>query len=297
MNTINSVEEAYSVLAQDIVRFIDSRAWDKAGAIYRILPGMISSEWWCEMNGVRDDDEGGSSTMEESKLRSAAVRYLRDNLLRTTGDLIWGLTFTLSPTGKICMEYDYNKPEGYEETDETNSLGEALNSLQNIIVGGNTIEQSPELRELRHTATAMSWLQARVASDGAAWGLGSEANWNVDLNQGWVSWSFADGTQMQAPVQVVGTYNTQNNTFMWGWDHPSIPEPLRRAALHAFAFGEKEDLARLTTRIVSCTQDEAWQFTALASQLDNAAGAYRGNANGTWVYMAYGTPTQTHSAS
>jgi len=30
-----------------------------------------------------------------------------------------GLTFILYPNGKFNIEYDYNKPEGDEETDET----------------------------------------------------------------------------------------------------------------------------------------------------------------------------------
>jgi hypothetical protein len=44
--------------------------------------------------------------------------FLRDDLLRTTGQRIWGLSFTLFPDGQFKIEYDYNKPEGYEESDE-----------------------------------------------------------------------------------------------------------------------------------------------------------------------------------
>lgn len=40
-------------------------------------------------------------------------------MLKTTGHRIWGLTFTLYPDGKFNLEYDYNKPDDYEETDET----------------------------------------------------------------------------------------------------------------------------------------------------------------------------------
>lgn len=57
----------------------------------------------------------------------SAARFLRDNLLKTTGQRIWGLTFTLYPSGKFNIEYDYNKPEGYEETDETIS-GDEINA-------------------------------------------------------------------------------------------------------------------------------------------------------------------------
>jgi hypothetical protein len=58
-----------------------------------------------------------------------AALFLRDDLLRTTGQRIWGLTFTLFPTGKFNIEYDYNKPDGYEESDETIDLAEALQGI------------------------------------------------------------------------------------------------------------------------------------------------------------------------
>jgi hypothetical protein len=47
-------------------------------------------------------------------------------------DRIWGLTFTLFPTGKFKIEYDYNKPEGYEETDGAITLGGAVDRLQKL---------------------------------------------------------------------------------------------------------------------------------------------------------------------
>jgi hypothetical protein len=66
-----------------------------------------------------------------------------------------------------------------------------------------------------------------------------------------------------------------------------VHEPLRRAAQRVRLLGQELSVPRWTTRTVYCTEDEAWQFTALAAQQDGAAGAYRGNANGTWVYMSF----------
>lgn len=59
-----------------------------------------------------------------------AALFLRENLLKTTGQRIWSLTFTLHPDGKFNIQYDYNKPDGYEETDETMDLSEALEGLK-----------------------------------------------------------------------------------------------------------------------------------------------------------------------
>ena len=63
-----------------------------------------------------------------------ACIFLRDNLLQTTGQRIWGLTFTLWPDGKfkIDYDYDYDKPEGYEESDEVITGDEINASLQKL---------------------------------------------------------------------------------------------------------------------------------------------------------------------
>lgn len=48
-----------------------------------------------------------------------AALFIRDDLLSTTGQRIWGLMFTLYPDGKFNIDYDYKIPDGYEETNET----------------------------------------------------------------------------------------------------------------------------------------------------------------------------------
>ena len=54
-------------------------------------------------------------------------------------------------------------------------------------------------------------------------------DWAVDLEAGTII--FTSATKMvTAPVQVIGTYTSLDRTFLWGWDHPSIPEPRRADA-------------------------------------------------------------------
>ncbi len=75
-----------------------------------------------------------------------------------------------------------------------------------------------------------------------------EAAWAVDLDVGTLTFSFADGRVVTAPVQVIGTYNTEDGTWMWGWDHPSVPAARAADARTVKAFGEKHGVADLTTR-------------------------------------------------
>ena len=115
-------------------------------------------------------------------------------------------------------------------------------------------------------------------------------DWSVDLDTGLITFTSATKV-VTAPVQVVGTYNTRDGTFLWGWDHPSVPEPRAADARLAREFGLRQDLPLFTTRMVECTEDEAWSFTAVALYLAGAQGAYRGPTGPTLVYMTFGDPT------
>lgn len=125
------VEDAYNQLANAILEFAGSAQWDVAGAKTSIWNRMTQSSYWRKCGDkVVENDRFPSFEIEGEASRAAL--YLRDNLLQTTGQRIWCLTFTLYPDGKFNIEYDYNKPEGYEESDETISLDEALRGLKNL---------------------------------------------------------------------------------------------------------------------------------------------------------------------
>lgn len=131
-------------------------------------------------------------------------------------------------------------------------------------------------------------LRTQTSAHAATWHLGEEVNWAADQDTGRIRFTFADGTLAEAELQIVGTYNTLDGTFLWGWDHPSVAEPLRKHASHAKEFGEKHGLPKFTERKVKCSEDDAWEFTAVAARLGKANGAYRGPAGSTLVYMTFG---------
>lgn len=135
---------------------------------------------------------------------------------------------------------------------------------------------------------AIEGLRVQTAAHSSTWHLGDEANWAADQDSGRIEFSFADGTIAEADMQIIGTYNTNDETFLWGWDHPSVEESLRAHAKLAQQFGEQHKLSNFTERIVACTETEAWEFTAVAARLSNANGAYCGPAGTALVYMTFG---------
>ena len=131
-------------------------------------------------------------------------------------------------------------------------------------------------------------LRAQTSAHAATWRLGKEENWAADQDSGQIRFTFADGTIAGADLQIVGTYNTLDGTFLWGWDHPSVAVPLRQHASLAKQFGEQHALSKYTNRKVTCSEDDAWEFTAVAARLGKANGAYRGAADTALVYMTFG---------
>lgn len=134
---MKTIEDAYKALAAEIIEFAGPDEWHSSGTVTRIFSKMTETDYWRDDHGVitRNDRFPPLSVAGPA---SHAALYLRDELLKTTGQRIWGLTFTLYPSGKFNIEYDYNKPEGYEETDEVITGDEINASLESLR------KQSPE---------------------------------------------------------------------------------------------------------------------------------------------------------
>ena len=124
----------------------------------------------------------------------------------------------------------------------------------NRIFGGHREASEPtEFRDLLERA--MADLQAKTAGHDGVWRL-SEAAWSVDMDEGTVVFTTPKGIQATAPVQIIGTYNTEDGTWLWGWDHPSVPPPLAEHARRLLAYGQDHNIARLTTRKLTCAQED-----------------------------------------
>ncbi len=136
---------------------------------------------------------------------------------------------------------------------------------------------------------SMEELRLKTAAHDSGWGLG-EADWAVDQDTGLITFT---GRKMTAtaPAQIIGTYNTQDGTWLWGWDHPSVADNMAECARQVHEYGERHGIEDLTTRKLACDEMRAWEFTALACHLCGAQGAYRGPAGTALVFMTFGKVT------
>lgn len=144
---------------------------------------------------------------------------------------------------------------------------------------------------------AVREMRAKTDAHAKQWRLGKESGWNVDQDKGEIEFSFADGSVVRAPVQIVGTYNRADNVFQWAWGHASVVAGMRRHAEAARQWGVRNRQAKFASRAVPATQEEAFQFTAVAATLSGAKGVYRGQTGTAWVYMTFGELRQSKTGN
>ena len=136
---------------------------------------------------------------------------------------------------------------------------------------------------------AMAELQLKTAAHVGAWHM-DEAEWSVDQGTGLIH--FTDrkrGTIATAPVQIIGTYNTEDSTWLWGWANPSMEAALLADARKMKAYGAEKGYAKLSAAKMTCDEQTAWKLASLACMVCEQQGAYRGPAGSTKVFMTFGT--------
>lgn len=136
-------------------------------------------------------------------------------------------------------------------------------------------------------ARSIEELRFKTDVNDGTWRLG-ECSWDVDQERGTILFTNPRGLVVSAPVQIIGTYNTLDSTWLWGWDHPSVVPALQEHARMLRDYGVAQGVDRLTTRKLTCSEMDAWELTALACCLCNAQGVYRGPMGTTMVFMTFG---------
>jgi hypothetical protein len=134
-------------------------------------------------------------------------------------------------------------------------------------------------------------LQLKTRGHVEAWGLDRISRWDLDQDTGKLAFSFDDGLTATAPAQIIGTYNSEDHTWLWAWDNPSVDDALKKDALKVRKYGEEHHVERLTKSKWVGTEEDAWAMTALAVKLCGEQGAYRGPAGETKVFIAFGPVT------
>ncbi len=135
---------------------------------------------------------------------------------------------------------------------------------------------------------AMAELQLKTSAHVSAWHM-DEAEWSVDQGIGSIVFTIPRRRiTATAPVQIIGTYDTSDSTWLWGWSNPSLSAGLVSDARKMKEYGQAHGYQMLTSPKGTCPEAMAWNLVALACLRCGRQGAYRGPAGTTMVFMTFG---------
>lgn len=126
----------------------------------------------------------------------------------------------------------------------------------------------------------------------SAWNMAEAVKSDIDLVEGTIVWWFLDKAA-NASAELLGTWNPADETFLWGWEHPSAPENLRNASVAVKDFADRHDIDELADALRPCTFDEGWALAAIAVLIGDLKGMCRVEAvrGGAWAYVGFGDVT------
>ncbi|HSS19810.1 MAG TPA: hypothetical protein VLL54_07025 [Pyrinomonadaceae bacterium] len=134
-------------------------------------------------------------------------------------------------------------------------------------------------------------LQLKTDGHIKTWGLDKIERWDLSQDSGELLFTLPGGFKAVSPAQIIGTYNSEDQTWLWAWANSSIEEKLQVDALKVRKYGEEHHIERLTKAKWIGTEEDAWAMAALAVKLCGEQGAYRGPADATKVFIVFGKVT------
>lgn len=146
--------------------------------------------------------------------------------------------------------------------------------------------ETPEFKALLDKS--MEELRLKTAGHQAGWGFGKANRWSLDQSRGDLLFSFNDGVVATCPAQIIGSFDSTDGSWLWGWANPSIADSLKQDALRVREYGQQRKIARLTSEEWPCTEEDAWSMAALACKLCDEQGVYRGPAGSAFVFITFG---------
>ena len=97
------------------------------------------------------------------------------------------------------------------------------------------------------------------------------SGFELDMETGDLVLKFEDAAPMTLVAQVAGTFS-DDGSFMWGWGHPSVPQPMQQAAWAAQRYGDRQQIEELLTRGGKATRKQVREYLAIAAYLAHADG-------------------------
>jgi hypothetical protein len=126
-------------------------------------------------------------------------------------------------------------------------------------------------------------------ANGEKWGIDDCERWDVTQESGLLVFTNTRNgyRKLTGKVQIIGSFDTADDTWLWAWANPSVQPAIQEDALKLKEYGEKHGLDQLTEAKWQGEELDGWMMTALAVKLLDAEGAYRGPAGSLRIFMVF----------
>ena len=120
-------------------------------------------------------------------------------------------------------------------------------------------------------------------------------NWFYNQATGLLTFSTGDD-ELNFKYVKVGSFSKKSNTWKWSWDNEHTLPNVKDEAIQVKEFGEKNGYKKLTEGYFASSEEEAWEFTAIAARLIKGIGAYRPTSEQLLIFMVLTEFVDTETA-
>jgi hypothetical protein len=143
---------------------------------------------------------------------------------------------------------------------------------------------SPQYVELLTAAHAYTTERQEVLR--TKYGLASMPHAHLNETTGQIIFSDESHTpRVLANVQVVGSVNTEDRTWLWAWANPDVARKLYDDILEVQMLGETRGIEQLTTPFWEGDAVDGWEMTSISAYVLQAEGGYRANTPQGFTYL------------
>lgn len=150
---------------------------------------------------------------------------------------------------------------------------------------GRSTSSAPAESSASFITTAFEEMVAQHRQHASSWKHGKEKGWTADLRAGVIMFKFDKDQTGTAHFQTIGSYDEVAGTFTWAWANDSVPAALCKHAKLAKKWGLTQQHPSFTSKTVTCTMQDAWNFAAATRKIANAKTVYRGRVGSNFIFM------------
>ncbi|WBO85840.1 DUF6882 domain-containing protein [Hymenobacter yonginensis] len=129
----------------------------------------------------------------------------------------------------------------------------------------------------------------------AAYDINGYENWFYNQATGLLTFSTGDD-ELNFKYVEIGTFSKKSNTWKWSWDNEHTLPSVKDEAIQLKEFGAKYGYEKLTEGYFASSEEEAWEFTAIAAKLIKGIGAYRPTSEQLLIFMVLTEFVDTETA-